>query len=69
MIIRLIITSILIAAKFIDDIRLSNRDFAKIGAIKNEELNELEIEMLNTIGFAIHVGREEFDSYAEAILS
>ena len=57
------------AAKFIDDVRLSNKDFAKIGAISNKELNELEIEMLNTIGFAIHVSQEEFDSYAEAILS
>lgn len=59
----------MVAAKFIDDVRLSNKDFAKIGAVSTREINELELELLNTIGFSIYVRQEEFDSYAEAILS
>jgi len=66
---KLIIASIMVAAKFVDDVRLSNKDFAKIGAVSTRELNELELELLNTIGFSIHVKQEEFDCYAEAILS
>lgn len=59
----------MVAAKFVDDVRLSSRDFAKIGAVSARELNELELELLTTIGFSIYVRQEEFDCYAEAILS
>lgn len=38
--------AIVLAAKFNDDLRLNNKDFAKIGGISTEELFILEISFL-----------------------
>ena len=51
----MIITGMLCAAKFSDDLRLSNKDYARIGGITNIELNRLELIFLETIGFNLSV--------------
>lgn len=40
---------IVLASKFNDDLRLNNRDFAKIGGFSIEELLVLEIHFLKCI--------------------
>lgn len=65
---RFLITAVMVAAKFIDDFRLSNRDFAKIGGISNAEMNILELELLKTLDFNLSVNRLLFENYAEGIL-
>lgn len=58
----------MVAAKFIDDFKLSNRDFAKIGGISNSEMNLLELDFLKTLEFRLTVGKQLFGNYAEGIL-
>lgn len=65
---RFLITAVMVAAKFIDDFRLSNKDFARIGGISNSEMNILELELLKTLDFNLSVDRHLFETYAEGIL-
>ena len=57
-----------IATKFIDDKTYQNKEFAKIGGVKNRELNLLEVEFLETIGFNLWVEKCVFDEYLKNIL-
>ena len=57
-----------LAAKFNDDLRLSNADFAKIGGIGAAELFTLELEMLSALEFNLSVSKEVFVSYLRQIL-
>jgi hypothetical protein len=62
------ITALMIAAKFHDDFRLSNKDFAKIGGISSMEIRSLEEEFLTVIRFNVNVECEDFENYADGIL-
>jgi len=59
----------MVSAKFLDDKRLSNQYFAKIGGISPAEIHLMELELVKTIGFNLFVERQEFESYAEEILA
>lgn len=59
---------IVLAAKFNDDFRLNNRDFAKIGGFSIEELLVLEIHFLKHIKFHLRVSLPEFLSYVKNLL-
>ena len=59
---------IVVAAKFNDDLRLNNKDFAKIGGITLDELFVLEIYFLKTIKFQLKVSLDEYLSYLRNIL-
>ena len=48
---RLFFVAVVIASKYNDDFRLSNKDFCKIGGIKEQELLILEMEFLKIIKF------------------
>ncbi|KAF2069360.1 hypothetical protein CYY_009322 [Polysphondylium violaceum] len=48
---RLLITSILVASKYIDDIFYNNEYYSQIGGISRNELNRLEISFLNLLQF------------------
>lgn len=48
---RLIFVAVVIASKFNDDSRLSNKDFAKIGGINSQELMILEMEFIKILRF------------------
>ncbi|GAB4855538.1 hypothetical protein Ancab_024158 [Ancistrocladus abbreviatus] len=60
---RLLITSVVLAAKFIDDECFNNAYYAKVGGVSTGELNELEWEFLSSLDFRLHVTLDDFDEY------
>jgi len=60
---RLLITSIMLAAKFYDDIYYNNAYYAKIGGVPCHEINNLELEFLFMINFTLNVPLEVFERY------
>ena len=66
---RLLITGIMLAAKFFDDQFYNNEYFAKVGGISNIEMNLLEIEFLNLINFTLYVDPNIFFKYRQQLLA
>ena len=64
----MLVTAVMVAAKFVDDKKLSNKDYSKIGGFNVRDLNKLELELLSTLRYALHVERREYDAYVQAIL-
>lgn len=60
---RLLLTCVLLAAKFFDDLFYNNTFYAKLGGITTNELNSLEIEMLRLTNFSLSVNRDSYDHY------
>lgn len=60
---RLLITCILLATKFLDDMFYDNAFYAKLGGITCVELNSLEIEMLKLINFSLNVDTNVYNHY------
>ncbi|KAK6233126.1 hypothetical protein SCA6_003199 [Theobroma cacao] len=60
---RLLITSFMVAAKFIDDQCYNNAYYAKVGGVSTEEMNELEMKLLFSLDFRLHVTTEVFNKY------
>jgi len=60
---RLLITSIMLAAKFYDDIYYNNAYYAKIGGTPCNEINNLELEFLFMINFTLNVPLDVFERY------
>lgn len=60
---RLIITSVLIAAKARDDTYYSNSYYASIGGITTKELNRLELMLLDMLQYNLFVTLEVFTEY------
>ncbi|ESQ31769.1 hypothetical protein EUTSA_v10005388mg [Eutrema salsugineum] len=60
---RLIITSVLVSAKFMDDLCYNNGYYAKVGGISREEMNMLELDFLFGIGFQLNVTVSTFNNY------
>ncbi|KAK2952196.1 putative cyclin-dependent protein [Blattamonas nauphoetae] len=57
---RLLLVSLVIAIKFLDDVYYSNVDYARLGGLSVKELNSLEIHFLVTISFSLHI---EYDTF------
>ncbi|KAI4304495.1 hypothetical protein MLD38_039994 [Melastoma candidum] len=57
---RLLITSMTIAAKFMDDAFFNNAYYAKVGGVSTSELNRLELKFLFSIDFRLQVSLETF---------
>ncbi|XP_010546128.1 PREDICTED: cyclin-U4-3-like [Tarenaya hassleriana] len=66
---RLIITSVLVSSKFMDDKRYNNGYYAKIGGISGEEMNVLEMEFLFGLGFQLNVTPSTFSGYSSFLHS
>ncbi|KAI5077726.1 hypothetical protein GOP47_0007550 [Adiantum capillus-veneris] len=60
---RLLITSLMIAAKVVDDVHFNNAFYAKVGGISNAELNKLELNFLFCLDFRVQVTAYVFESY------
>ncbi|KAL8171720.1 hypothetical protein V2J09_023524 [Rumex salicifolius] len=60
---RLLITAVMMAAKFIDDVSFNNAYFGKVGGLSTAEMNKLEMELLFSLDFRLHVKLETFDQY------
>ncbi|XP_059633821.1 cyclin-U4-1 [Cornus florida] len=52
---RLLITSVMVAAKFMDDMYYNNAYYAKVGGISTKEMNFLEVDFLFGLGFHLNV--------------
>jgi hypothetical protein len=66
---RVIITAILLAAKFFDDAYYNNAYYAKVGGVLVSEMNGLEVEFLFRINFSLHVKPDVFAKYQEELVS
>ncbi|GAB66883.1 cyclin2 related protein, partial [Plasmodium cynomolgi strain B] len=64
---RLLITAIMIAAKFFDDLYYSNAFYAKVGGVSTEEINKLEGIFLHLIDYNLFVSSEEYNLYRYSI--
>ncbi|XP_010070213.2 cyclin-P3-1 isoform X2 [Eucalyptus grandis] len=60
---RLLITSLTVAAKFVDDAFFNNAYYAKVGGVSTSELNRLEMKFLFNIDFRLHVSIDTFQRY------
>jgi Cyclin len=66
---RVIITAVLLAAKFFDDAYYNNAYYAKVGGVHISEMNSLEVDFLFRINFSLHVTTELFEKYRMELLS
>lgn len=66
---RVVITSILLAAKFFDDAYYNNAYYAKVGGVLVSEMNSLEVEFLFRINFSLHVSPELYSKYHAELIS
>ncbi|GAA0151263.1 hypothetical protein Leryth_027542 [Lithospermum erythrorhizon] len=60
---RLLITTILVASKYVEDMNYRNSYFARVGGVTTKEMNKLELEFLFMIGFKLHVNVSVYQSY------
>lgn len=65
---RLLITSVLLAAKARDDTYYSNAYYSAIGGISNAEMNKLEISFLLLVEFNLFVTPETYEQYKTYLL-
>ncbi|EEF35864.1 cyclin-U4-1 [Ricinus communis] len=61
---RLLITSVMVAAKFMDDMYYNNAYYAKVGGISTIEMNYLEVDFLFGLGFHLNVTPNTFHTYS-----
>jgi hypothetical protein len=66
---RVVITAILLAAKFFDDAYYNNAYYAKVGGVLVSEMNGLEVDYLFRINFSLHVQCEEFEKYKAELVA
>ena len=66
---RVVITGILLAAKFFDDAYYNNAYYAKVGGVLVSEMNGLEVDFLFRINFSLHVAPDVFSKYRLQLLS
>ena len=65
----MVITAILLAAKFFDDAYYNNAYYAKVGGVLVSEMNGLEVDFLFRINFSLHVTPELFSKYHAELAS
>nr|QZZ92786.1 cyclin U 4;1 [Larix kaempferi] len=64
---RLLITSAMVAAKFMDDAYYNNAYYAKVGGVTPLEMNRLELEFLFALRFRLHITVSTFESYCSLL--
>ncbi|KAF8401675.1 hypothetical protein HHK36_012621 [Tetracentron sinense] len=60
---RLLITSVMVAAKFIDDAFYNNAYYAKVGGVSTAEMNRMEMKFLFSLDFRLHITVGTFGRY------
>jgi len=60
---RLLITGIMLAAKFYDDQYYNNAYFGKVGGVPCKEMNSLEVEFLFMCNFSFAVPPQQYEQY------
>jgi len=66
---RVVVTAVLLAAKFFDDAYYNNAYYAKVGGVLVSEMNGLEVDFLFRINFSLHVTPELFQKYRQELAS
>jgi hypothetical protein len=66
---RVVITAVLLAAKFFDDAYYNNAYYSKVGGVMVSEMNGLEVDFLFRINFSLHVQPEVFDKYKAELVA
>lgn len=66
---RLLVTSVMLAAKYFDDVYYSNAYYAKVGGVKTAELNSLEALFLRLLDWRLYVKPEEYEQYRNHVRS
>ena len=59
----------MLAAKFFDDQYFNNAYYAKVGGVKADEMNLLEIEFLFRVNFTLHVTPELYNNYHQELMN
>ncbi|CAE8622291.1 unnamed protein product, partial [Polarella glacialis] len=65
---RLLITAMVVAAKFQDDVFFTNAHYAKIGGLRVDELNALERRFCQLLDWRLFVKPGEFELYRKIVL-
>ena len=65
---RLFLSGVLLAGKFNDDLRLGNKDFAKIGGVCPQELMLMEMQFLHDIEFNLNISTNIYMNYLSQLL-
>jgi hypothetical protein len=65
---RLLLTSMAVAAKFLDDIHLSNSCYAVLGGVSAQELNMLEMKFLEVVQWRLNVHEEGYERLHAMVL-
>ncbi|KAH7662201.1 Cyclin-like protein [Dioscorea alata] len=60
---RVVLTSVMVASKVLDDVHYNNSFFARVGGVSNAELNRMELELLSLLDFGVMVSSRVFESY------
>lgn len=60
---RLVVTSVMLAVKFYDDVYYSNAYYGKVGGVKTKEMNVLEGQFLRLLDWHLTVSPQEYDQY------
>lgn len=66
---RLIISSIMLSAKLFSDVFFTNHRYAKVGGIKADELNRLEVLMLLSLDFELFIPEPELQYYGDHLIN
>lgn len=66
---RLLVTSVMLAAKFFDDHYYNNAYYAKVGGVPYSEMNALEVEFLFMLNFDLFVTTETYKQYYDELWS
>lgn len=64
---RLLISCVLLAVKFLDDVGFNNAYYAKVGGVSTAEMNKLELKLLFSLNFKLHVTLQTFDEYCQLL--
>ena len=65
---RLIITTFVIAVKYIEDLHYSNAFYAQVGGITLQELNKYESKILEILEYELEISQCDIEKYMEQII-
>ncbi len=65
---RLLITAVVLAAKYFDDITYSMGYYAKVGGLPVKELAYLELRMLDLLDFRLHISPADFHTLEQDLI-
>jgi hypothetical protein len=64
---RLLVSAVMLAAKFHDDVYYSNAYYAKVGGLSVKEINQLESRLLKLLNWKVNVAAEEYHEYLRIV--